>query len=532
MLQAFLVLIAVAPANADLPVHCLRHQLVGDWEFTLGPLGKSRPSCGHMRPDNPDKQPPISVDRTMGTKQVTLSQPNLASTKSDASGTWTMIYDEAFEVNVEGFSFLAFSKFEVFNENGQKRNVSHCGESQLGWYHTKDRQQWGCYYGKKIEQPVSLISFMPSLPVTSAAYDAPLTLEWHQDAANKLNLMQNSWTATAYEKFAGKTPRDLNNMVGLQRSLPISQMQEPQSFLQTKAKRNLRQQRAAGQNLLEVAATASESSLEQALFGDAPAATTAAGAEPEKPIPSGALPPSHDWRNVDGTNYLEPVIDQGDCGSCYVVSTVRMLSARHKIASGDTSQPPFSISFPLYCAEYNQGCDGGYAFLTSKWSEDVGLVPATCARYTTKGKCEMTCRPDEIGPRLRAGNHRYVGGYYGGATEEAIMAELYHKGPLVASFEPKSDIMYYSGGIYKSSPDQIHQEWQQVDHAVLLVGYGEENGQKYWILQNSWGPDWGESGFFRIARGINDSGLESIVVAADVVPDESPAVLDEFVAAL
>merc|ERR1719421_213138 len=73
----------------------------------------------------------------------------------------------------------------------------------------------------------------------------------------------------------------------------------------------------------------------------------------------------------NGQNFLEPVMDQVDCGSCYVVSTMRMLSARNKIRLQEPDALPFSISFPLYCSEYNQGCDGGYAFLTSKWSEGV-----------------------------------------------------------------------------------------------------------------------------------------------------------------
>merc|ERR1719174_2315966 len=86
---------------------------------------------------------------------------------------------------------------------------------------------------------------------------------------------------------------------------------------------------------------------------------------------------------------------------------------------------------------------------------------------------------------------------------------------MVLSFEPADDFMFYSDGIYKSASliNKMHkptQEWERVDHAVLVVGWGEEDGKKYWRIQNSWGEDWGEDGFFRMARDENESGIESI----------------------
>ena len=174
-----------------------------------------------------------------------------------------------------------------------------------------------------------------------------------------------------------------------------------------------------------------------------------------------------------------------------------------------------------------------------------------CARYSTEGSCELECDLKSLkGKRYRADNHRYVGSWYGehGDKVNEIKTELYHNGPLILGIEPGEDFMWYSDGIYRSPSSQQNQkssEWERVDHAVLLVGYGQENGQSYWKLQNSWGEDWGEKGFFRIVMGSsaaassgsrvstparaqptlnssgeNDSGIESIPEAADVIVDE------------
>merc|ERR1719222_780550 len=158
-----------------------------------------------------------------------------------------------------------------------------------------------------------------------------------------------------------------------------------------------------------------------------------------------------DWRAKDGRNWLEPVVTQGDCDSCYTISTVHMLTARNRIRRDDASSPPFSVAFPLYCSEYNQGCDGGYGFLQSKWSEDVGLVPESCAPFdATAGECRPMQDCDLGQTRFRAVNHHYIGGFYGASDEELIRRELVNSGPLVMSFEPKEDFIYYKNGIYRS----------------------------------------------------------------------------------
>lgn len=529
------VLNAPLPVLADLPVHCLGHQVVGEWEFTVGPASSQRSSCGHNRPDNQEQQPGLNLlSGPTTTKRVVLTTPNRAATDRDHAGTWTMIYDEGFEVNIEGWSYFAFSKFDVWHENNVLKNQSHCDGTMLGWYHNLERTQFGCYWGKQVGASLMQTEEFSSVPTPqekSPEYDLPLSQEYHQGVVDNLNMLQTGWSAKVYHsKMVGKTQRDINSRAGLKRNIGLAdQVGAPggtfggTSFAQVRNSRKLRR----GQDPMDFAGLTQmgiSSGVNDDLYdpnGKADATSTT------------KLPDSWDWRNASGgKNFLEPVIDQGDCGSCYTVSTVRMMSARNKIRLNDPTLLPFSISFPLYCAEYNQGCDGGYAFLASKWSADIGLVPATCARYSEHGQCgiDPQCLSD-TGTHFRADKHRYVGGFYGGANEADMMRELVEKGPLVVSFEPKNDLMYYNSGVYKSVPDS-HTEWERVDHAVLLVGYGEEKGQKYWVLQNSWGPDWGEQGFFRMARGINDSGIESIAVAADVVEDKHPEILTNFVATL
>merc|ERR1719324_279318 len=329
-------------------------------------------------------------------------------------------------------------------------------------------------------------AYKPWIP-ESAGFEKPITSAWQKSVAAGVNLLQLGWKAVVYHHYTGKTPKEMNRIAGIKRNIPKGAARKPpspSSFLAVQSK--LRRFKAN---------------------------------EPE----------GFSWANKDGQNYLGPVVTQGDCGSCYTISTVNMLSARNRIRSGVGAEP-FSINFPLYCSEYNQGCDGGYGFLQSKWSEDIGLIPEHCAPFSGPSMCSVSpgCNLGEV--RHRAINHHYVGGYYGASEEDPIKMELVSGGPLVMSFEPKEDFMYYKSGVYKSYPEKIHQEWEQVDHAVLLVGFGEDAGSKYWTMQNSWGQEWGEKGFFRMARGQDESGCESIVVSADVMEERTNPVLDDYLA--
>lgn len=488
----FLTLFGNAPA--DLPVHCLKNQIEGEWDFFLAAPSDKRSSCGHNHPDTEDGQPSREkiVGKAHKVQRVSLGAPNVAKSESDNHGTWTMIYDEGFEVRVSGQSFFAFSNFTF---DAKKANTSHCGETMVGWYRNMDRTQFGCYYGVKTDQET--VAPVPVAPAPKKAVQDEHKLNSTSMAKKvekinaKVSMLQLGWTARASSKWLGKTMSEINAYAGLRRTTSIrhfskdlmsQRTSKPKSFLQTRGH-------------------------------------------------TARLPESFDWSNATGeTDWLEPVMDQGECGSCYAASSMRMLSVRHKIKVSNQTALPWSINMPLMCGEYNQGCKGGYGALMMKWGEDVGLLPATCMRYNTEGTCKLECDLDKVeGKRYRVANHRLIGSYYGNSTSQAMMEEIYFNGPIVVSFEPAEDFMFYSDGIYRSAPagtkvsmlaGNREEPWQKVDHAVLAVGWGVENGQKYWRIQNSWGADWGEDGFFRMVRDENDSGIESIPEAADVVEDE------------
>lgn len=106
-------------------------------------------------------------------------------------------------------------------------------------------------------------------------------------------------------------------------------------------------------------------------------------------------------------------------------------------------------------------------------------------------------------------------------NEDLMKMELVTKGPIAVSFEVYSDFQQYKGGIYHHTGlESGFNPFLITNHAVLAVGYGADpkTGEKYWIVKNSWGTSWGENGYFRIRRGTDECSIESIAVAATIIP--------------
>jgi len=264
------------------------------------------------------------------------------------------------------------------------------------------------------------------------------------------------------------------------------------------------------------------------------------------------LPKEWDWRNVNGISFDTPVKAQGGCGSCYAMAAASSLEARFRIASNNSLQIDLSPQNILDCSVYNQGCAGGYPFLVMKHVREFGAVEQACSSYTgDTGKCNaerfLTKPPKQSFPRLKkedesadavcnrryyVSDYNYVGGYYGACNEVEMMKEIYKNGPIIVAFEAPGSLFYYSGGIFHGPPPDWREDnhvaglnvWEQTNHAVVGVGWGEKDGKKFWIMKNTWGAKWGEGGYFRILRGVDECGIESMSVAGQVIlPEEVPS---------
>ncbi|XP_071444988.1 dipeptidyl peptidase 1-like [Hetaerina americana] len=227
------------------------------------------------------------------------------------------------------------------------------------------------------------------------------------------------------------------------------------------------------------------------------------------------LPESFDWRNVSGVNYVSPVRNQEQCGSCFAFASAASLEARIRIQTNNEQQPIFSPQDVISCSYYAQGCAGGFPYLIAgKYAQDFGMVEE---KYNPYQGIDTHCTTPANAPRHYTATYEYTGGYYGASNEENMMLSLVNNGPIVIGFMVFPDFYSYSGGVYQHTGlSSRFNPFYVINHAVLVVGYGteEETGLKYWIVKNSWGENWGLDGYFLIRRGTNECGVETLAVDA------------------
>uniref|UniRef100_A0A7S1AHC5 Uncharacterized protein n=1 Tax=Noctiluca scintillans TaxID=2966 RepID=A0A7S1AHC5_NOCSC len=230
----------------------------------------------------------------------------------------------------------------------------------------------------------------------------------------------------------------------------------------------------------------------------------------EKYVSGKKILTSLDWRQYGAVTAVK---NQGLCGSCWAFSAIGDVEGSWFLRGNELMN--LSEQLLVSCDTQNSGCSGGWPFLAFEKLMVSGAFPMTdypyndATLYGTTTKCL-----NEIQPSLTVDVLGYVFvsvlNYDDGETR---MMHQIIAGPMSIVLNATAMQLYLSG---VSKPKECGSDISAVNHAVLAVGFGVELGDPYWLIKNSWSASWGESGYYRIFRGLNMCALATVSVTTSL----------------
>ncbi|MCK6550603.1 hemopexin repeat-containing protein [Myxococcota bacterium] len=240
------------------------------------------------------------------------------------------------------------------------------------------------------------------------------------------------------------------------------------------------------------------------------------------PPPETGLPASSaDW---NAAGHVSPVRDQGACGSCVSFGCVGLIESMAHIKHD--AWLDLSEADSHFCSSHGANCDGWWPDDCLDAASDRGIASEDQFPYATAfpnddifedgPRCKLTHRPRTVTRAVRLRTR---------STKRTAKVHLVNDGPLVGCFDVFTDLFNYKSGVYTHVSGA-----REGGHCVLVVGFSES--EKCWIVKNSWGTDWGESGFGRISYSdfVLDGdfypmyGIEDVMMPARVWLDRDAAV--------
>lgn len=231
------------------------------------------------------------------------------------------------------------------------------------------------------------------------------------------------------------------------------------------------------------------------------------------------LPVHFDWRNVNESDYMTSVKDQGLCGSCWAFTAVGTVEAQYNIF---WDWPNYDIDLSeenlISCSGGGGDCSGGSHSSALDYIKDPGITDESCFPYVDQdcngtgclyGSTNATCNDKCSECNIRLWNINSVVSV--GSSVEAIKSFIYNNGPIAVAFDFNDVRGYFDqNGIWRC-PNPSY-----TNHCVILVGWDET--YDYWIAKNSWGENWSENGYFKIGFGVGF--VEQYAYGADISPPE------------
>merc|ERR1712224_539729 len=199
---------------------------------------------------------------------------------------------------------------------------------------------------------------------------------------------------------------------------------------------------------------------------------------------------------------VTPVKDQGHCGSCWSFGTTGGIEGAWQISTGSLTS--VSEQQLVDCSKKNLGCNGGNAAWALNYEKGVDLATEESYPYKAiKGSCQTEY--ETAIPKGGIIGHKSVGANFAifniPATVADMMSAVQQQPVSIAIQADQKNFQLYNKGVLTEGCGQ------HLDHAVLAVGYGTEEGNDYWLVKNSWGTSWGMSGYIKIGSATNQCGV-------------------------
>jgi hypothetical protein len=211
------------------------------------------------------------------------------------------------------------------------------------------------------------------------------------------------------------------------------------------------------------------------------------------PLP-GAAPARYDLRQAH-PQCIPPIREAGQCNAAGLIEGLFDMSAASCIATGKAVD--LSSTYVEACCTACGACSGGSMTSIFDWLKNNGSVNASCMPKGPVRSCPTKCVD---GSQIKPVRAQFVPVKEAGEIQHAISTV----GPVMAYIDG-TQLETYTSGILQCKGVK-----PSLNHVVSIIGWGIDGGIPYWIASNSWGPDWGEDGYFRIERGVDACGIEII----------------------